>query len=281
MRTHLSSVLAALLSLTAVKAHADLVDPRGVFFHSYTGPFSAIEWIHIWEIEGDNRYRFSDIRGIAPYDGVITPEGVITWDTLPTQSGSGQFTTQDNATQTLLYQGGTYESTLRRAPGTDASFITRIDSREQGAAIANGSWDLLIETLDAQTGDLLASEHMAANTIVTGEILRIEQADGTFYEGVFETATTAGFRVVAPRGVTPEYDSFEGSATSWTRNLLGDFRMQGDDAFSATMLLQTRRQPGQQAQTVYRLTGSRVPAPGGAAVMLAMGLLSTRRRRND
>jgi hypothetical protein len=279
MRLLVASVVLSVVGVPAADVQADLIDPRGVFFHRYTGPFSAIEWIHIWDIEGEHRYRFSDIRGIAPYDGVISPQGTINWDSMPDQSGSGSFITQDHATQTLIYQNGTYQSTLRRAPGTDASFITRIDSREQGAAIASGSWNLTIDTLDAETGALLGTLHTSALTVVNGELFRLEQADGTFYQGVFETGIAAGFRVVAPRGITPEFDSFDGSATSWTSNLLGDFRMLGDDAFSATMLLQSRRQPGQQTQTVYRLTGSRVPAPGGATMVLALGLAATRRQR--
>lgn len=279
MRVLCVSAVAALLSLATVPASGGTINPEGVFFHRYTGPFAAVEWIHIWDSEGESRYRFSDIRGIAPYDGQITSDGTITWDTLPSQSGFGQFTTQDHATQTLLYQGGTYASTLQRAPGTDASFITRIDSREDGASIANGSWNVLIETLDAETGAVLASEQTLVTTVVTGDLLRLEQSDGTFYQGVFETGTTAGFRVVAPRGVTPEFDSFNGSETSWNQNLLGDFRMLGDDAFGATMLLQTRRAPGQQVQSVYRLSGSRVPAPGGLGVVLALGVMGGRRRR--
>jgi len=255
------------------------IDPRGVFFHTFTGPSSGTEWIHIWDIEGERRYRFSDTRGVAPYDGVILPNGQITWDTLPTQSGSGMFTSQDNASQSLVFNGGTFPSTLQRAPGTDATFITRIDSREDGDSSAAGRWGVEIETLDASTGELIESEQTFVTTIVDGDLLRIELDDGTFYQGVFETGTTAGFRVIAPNALAPEFESFVGSETSWSQNLLGDFRMTGDDTFSATMLLHTRRRPAIQNQTVYRFTGSRVPTPGAMGVLGIIGIAAARRRR--
>lgn len=255
------------------------IDPRGVFFHEFSGPFSGREWIHIWDLPGDNRYQFSDILGVAPYDGEILPTGQITWDSLPSQSGTGQFTSQDQANQTLVYQGGTYTSTMRRAPGTDASFITRIHSRENGDAGVAGDWNVTIDRLDAETGALISTEDSTATTTVAGDLLRIEQSDGTFYQGVFETGTTAGFRVIGQFVFGQSYATIEGSETSWTQNLLGDFRMTGDDTFSATMLLSTRRQPSVQEQTVYRITGSRVPAPGAAGMLLAAGALASRRRR--
>ncbi len=259
-------------------AGGEPIRPQGVFFHSYTGSFSGIEWIHIWEIEGADRYRFSDIRGIAPYDGQILPNGQITWDTTPSTSGSGQFTSQDTATQTLFYQGGAFPSTLRRAPGTDASFLTRIDSRTDGDAAIAGTWDLSITELDAATGDVLGSTNMRAITEVNGDLLSLVYDDGTSFTGVFEDADHAGFRVLSADAFLGEFASFEGSETSLALNLMGDFRMDGLDAFEAVFLTQTRTQPGNQQQFVHVLSGARVPAPG-VSLIGAMGVVMCRRRR--
>ena len=262
-------------------ANAGTIDPRGVYFHRFTGPSSGAEWIHIWGIEGDNRYRFSDVRGFAPYDGEILSNGQITWDTGGGQSGSGMFTSQNEATQTLVYFGGNYASTLRRAPGTDASFITRIDSRTNGDASIAGGWDLQIKELDPETGEVLSESTMGATASVTDDRLRLTYDDGTYFQGVFEEDDHAGFRVVLPNGgLVPEFRSFAGSETSLTMNLLGDFRMTGEDSFNATFLTQSRTTPGSHTMGVYVITGTRaVPAPGGVGVLGVATVLVARRRR--
>lgn len=283
MRTQ--TALAATIAWAALlggasNACAGTIRPQGVFFHSYTGPFSAVEWVHIWEIDGADRYRFSDIRGLAPYDGQILASGQITWDSTGSQSGSGQFSTQNDATMTLVYQGGQYQSTMRRAPGTDADFITRIDSREAGDARVNGRWDLTVTELDAMTGTVIGSTEIGATALVSGDVLRLTCDDGTYYQGVFEETDHAGFRVVLPGTFVDEFNTFEGSETSLSMNLMGDFRLTGENTFEATFLTQTRRSPGQQDQFVHVVTATRaVPAPGVAAMCGVFGVLATRRRR--
>lgn len=258
-----------------------VIDPRGIFFHSYTGPSAAIEWIDFRALEGDRRYQFSDIRGLAPYLGEIDTEGNITWDNTGSTSGTGLFSDQDNATMTLQYFGGTYHSTLRRAPGTDADFITQIESRAQGNTSYEGSWDLSISELDAASGALISKSSMTASISVIGDLVRLEYDDGSYYQGVFETEDHAGFRVVLPAGgLEDQFASFEGSETSLAINLLGDLRFDGTDAFNATFLTQTRRPPGRQDPFVYTITGTRaVPAPGGLALFTVCGLVVGRRRR--
>lgn len=278
-----SVVIGFIIAFSGVQ-HAQggaVVDPRGVFFHSYTGPSAAIEWIDFRALEGDRRYQFSDIRGIAPYLGEIDTEGRITWDNTGSTSGTGLFSDQNNATMTLQYFGGTYQSTLTRAPGTDAEFITQIESRAQGNAAYAGSWDLSISELDAATGALIATSSMSASISVIGDLIRLDYADGSYYQGVFETEDHAGFRVVLPAGgIADQFASFEGSETSLTQNLLGDLRFDGIDTFTGTFLTQTRRPPGRQDQFVYTITGSRsVPAPGGLGLLGAGCLILGRRRR--
>ena len=274
------AVLASLLAATNSTV-ADTVDPRGVFYHSYTGPFSAIEWIDFRSIDGPNRYQFSDIRGLAPYRGVID-EGQITWDSTGISSGTGMFSDQDNATMTLEYFGDTYNSTLRRAPGTDADFITQIDSRINGNTGMAGQWDLSIRELDPATGDLVNESMTFATIDVFGDVMRMTYEDGTYFQGVFEDPDHAGFRVVLPpSGLTDEFASFEGSETSLALNLLGDFRFSADtDTFAATFPTQTRNAPGQQQQTVFSITAARaVPEPSGVLLAIAGFSLVIARRK--
>ena len=208
----LTALLGGMVLSTSIAAGGEPIRPQGVYFHSYTGPFSGLEWIHIWEIDGADRYRFSDMRGIAPYDGEILPDGRITWDTTPISSGAGMFTSPNEATQTLIYQGGVYPSTLRRAPGTDSDFLTRIGSRTDGDASIEGRWDLTITELDAATGDVLTSTTIGASTSVDGDLLSLIYDDGRSFTGVFEDADHAGFRVLAADGALGEFARVDGEA---------------------------------------------------------------------
>lgn len=281
MRPKTSAVVLSVVALAVtVPAFAgDDIDPRGVYFHSYSGPSNATEWIHIWDIEGDRRYEFSDIRGLVPYRGTITTDGAITWDTVGNISGSGTFLGQNRASQTLVFNGSDFQSELWRAPGTDAEFITQIDSREQGDTSLSGEWSVLIEALDPQSGDVLSSRTELFDVLVTDDLVRLTSETGDAVQGVFETERHAGFRVVVPNGLAERFRSFAGSETNTNRNILGDLRYDGADAFSATMLLQTRAGPGpNQRQFVERYTATRVPTPGGG-VVLACGLLAVARRR--
>lgn len=280
-KAHTVIGLGTLLALGSPALGGATIDPRGVFFHSYTGPFSAVEWIDFRAMDGENRYQFSDIRGLAPYRGTISPAGQITWDTTSNSSGTGQFSDQDHATMTLQYFGGTYQSTMHRAPGTDAQFITQIESRTAGDTQYAGDWELTITELDARNGQEIGVRSIGATIAVTDDLVRMTYDDGAYYQGVFETDAHAGFRVVLPAGgLAGEFASFEGSETSLTQNLLGDLRFDDADHFSATFLTQTRAQPGRQDQFVYVISGSRaVPAPGTLPVVMGVGLLGARRRR--
>ena len=272
--------IAACLSVCSPALGGETIDPRGVYFHSYTGPSSATEWITIWETEGDRRYEFSDMRGIAPYGGMISAAGQITWDSVANRSGTGQFSTPNRASQTLIYFGGEYASELYRAPGTDAEFITQIDSREDGDASMAGQWRVTVDELDAMTGDLLGTREELMQVDVTGDLLRITGADGAFFQGVFETPDHAGFRVMLPSATAERFRSFDGSITNSGFNVLGDIRYDGADAFSGAILTQSRTPVGpNQHQFVEVYTAVRVPAPGGG-IAIAIGMaLGARRRR--
>ncbi len=272
------SALAVVLCPPAARAGVQ-IDPRGVFFHSYSGPSSATEWVHIWGIDGDRRYEFSDVRGLVPYRGSIDQAGVIAWDTTATTGGGGQFLNQNRASQTLVYRGDDYASELWRAPGTDSEFITRIQSREDGDASLEGEWRVEIDSLDPRTGALLGSRTEDYAVTVVGDLVRLTSSDGTYFQGVFETAGHAGFRVVLPGPAQARFRSFEGSETNSGLNVMADLRRTGADSFEAVFLLQTRNAPGPlQDQFVERYTAVRVPAPGSGACVVVGGVLIARRR---
>ncbi len=275
-----AAVAIALTTIVPAAVAGDPIDPRGVYFHSYTGPSSATEWVHIWETGGDRRYEFSDIRGLVPYQGTIDTAGVITWDTTATLGGGGQFLNQNRASQTLRYQGSDYQSELWRAPGTDADFITRLESRENGDVSLAGDWRIVIDTLDPMTGDEINSRTEDLGVSVAGDLIRLTAGDGTYYQGVFETSDHAGFRVVVPNPAQSRFRSFDGSETNSGLNVMGDLRRTGADSFEAVFVLQTRNAPGPlQDQYVERYTAVRVPAPTGVACVGVGVALAARRRR--
>ncbi|MEM7456983.1 MAG: hypothetical protein AAF456_21745 [Planctomycetota bacterium] len=262
------------------RTSADDIDPRGVFYHSYTGPFSAVEWVHIRSKPGIDRYEFSDIRALAPYYGSISNAGSIVWDNTGNTSGTGTFTSADNATMTLNYFGGIYDSTLTRAPGTDADFVTQIESRTAGNVAYNGRWDLVIDDLDPVTGALISSRTTSAEIAVLFDLVRITYDDGTFYQGVFEEADRAGFRVVLPdSGLPAGFSSFTGSETSLQLDLLGSLHFESNRSFAASWLTQTRNAPGQHLHTIQRVRASRIPEPVAASVLAGLSLVLGGRRK--
>jgi len=121
---------------------------------------------------------------------------------------------------------------------------------------------------------------IGATAQVTDDILRLTYDDGTFFQGIFEDADHAGFRVIVPSGVTPEFDSFPDSSTSLSLNLMGDFRLLDENTISAVFLTQTRFPPGSQEQFTYSISGTRsIPAPGAMSLGALCLLVGSRRRR--
>ena len=259
-------------------ASGQAIDPRGVFFHDYSAPsFSGIEWVTIVDQPGDRRYEFSDIRALEPFSGTIAEDGQTTWDT-GRVSGTGSFSDADRASFQLLFGASTFQSDLWRAPGTSPEFITLIETPEPGRSELAGAFEVTITSLDPRTGATLGARTEMMTLGVSGQTLRLTEGDGDFIQGVFESADAVGFRVVSPAALRPEYRSFVGSETNLGQNLMGDLRFLSDDAFEATVLLQTRTAPGNQSQMVEHYSAVRVPTPGSGAA-LALGLLAPRGRR--
>ena len=268
--------LAALALTTA--AHAQ-IDPRGVYFHHYSGPFSGFEWIQIVDQPGDRRYEFSDLRGAVPYRGEIAADGTTTWDTTPTTSGFGSFANPNRATFTLGFQGQNFTSDIWRAPFTDGDFITSIESRENGDAGLAGTWNVTVQEIDTQAGTVTSETTDTLEVTVTDDLMRVTMSDGTFYQGVFESADRVGFRVQR-RGTAPDaFKTYDGSDFSENFNLLGDLRVTDPDAFEAVLLTEQRGNGGNLRPEQIRLIATRVPTPGGGVALAALGLVAVRRRR--
>jgi len=277
--TEVREMKAFLVSLVCVSsACAQPIDPRGVFFHEYASPsFGGVEWITMIAQPGVRRYEFNDIRSITPFSGTIAEDGATTWDT-GAVSGSGAFDSQDHATFNLRFGSSNFTSEIWRAPGASADFLTRLDSPEAGRAELGGTFAVTVDELDPRTGALLGRRTETMLLGVVGETLRLTESDGDYIQGVFESAEAVGFRVVVPNALRSDYATFPGSETNRGLNLMADLRFTGEDAFTATVLLQTRTSPGNQTQFVERYSAIRVPAPGSVA-FVAVGVLGAGRRR--
>ncbi len=271
-------VVAGTLALAAPPSPAS-IDPRGVFLHNYTGPFNGWEWIQIVEQPGDRRYEFSDLRGAVPYRGEIAMDGTTAWDTTATTGGSGLFANANRATFDLAFSGSVFTSNIWRAPFTDSEFITSIESREAGDAALAGAWDVVVQSIDPQTGAITGTSADTADLSVTDDLLRLTMgSSGVFYQGVFETADRVGFRVQR-RNVPDAFETYDGSDYSVNANLLGDLRVTGADSFEAVLLTENRGTGGNLNPQQIRLLATRVPAPAGSAVLVGGVALAARRRR--
>lgn len=275
MHRHFAIVL-ALSGLSTAAAQS--VDPRGVFFHEYTAAsFAGVEWVTMVDVAGDRRYEFSDIRALTPFSGTIATDGTTVWDA-GAVTGTGSFSTQDRAHFDVIFGSTPVALDLWRAPATTPDFITWLDSPVDGSASLAGEFRVTVDQLDPMTGAVIGTRDEMMMLEVAGQTLRLTEADGDFIQGVFEDADAVGFRVVTPLAARPEYRTFVGSETNRGLNVMADLRFNGTDGFTATVLLQTRTSPGAQTQFVERYTAHRVPAPGMATGLLALGVFARRRR---
>ncbi len=269
--------LALLVCVSSAGAQA--IDPRGAFFHDYASTsFSGVEWITIIDRPGDRRYEFNDIRSLTPFSGTIAESGATVWD-VGQVSGTGMFDSQNHARFNLRFGSSNFTSEIWRAPGTTADFLTRLETPEAGRPELEGEFLVTVDELDPRTGALLGTRSERMVLGVMGDTLRLTEADGDYIQGVFESVDAVGFRVVVPAPARSDYATFPGSATNRGLNIMADLRFLSDDAFGATVLLQTRTGPGNQTQFVERFSAVRVPTPGSGAAAVGGLLWFSRRRR--
>ena len=94
-----------------------------------------------------------------------------------------------------------------------------------------------------------------------GNNITITDPGGLFFRGTFEDGLTAGFRVIANPSFPPAtgiFATFPGSATNIGQDLLGEMNLLSINEFRASFLLQSRTPLGNQTQTLFEFSATRV-----------------------
>jgi len=263
--------------LAGTRAGAETIDPRGLFFHAFTGSAAGSEWATWGALGPPDRYEFSDLRSSGAYQATFAEGGSFTLDG---GSGAGSFSDQDHGVIDFTLGPGTnFHSVLTRAPYTDAGFPVFFTSAVTGDASLAGSWDATVRLVNPATGAIESSSAASFGVTVTGTTVRFTNAAGAYYQGVWMGGSRAGFRVIDRVPADAKYRTFPGSATSINQNMLGELRVGGANAMTLTLFFETRRPFPQQTQTMQVIELTRAPAPGAPSAVLGAGALALRRRR--
>lgn len=252
-----------ILSILLVSSAFGQVNPRGIYFNRFVGPFNGTEWFQLTTTNGTN-YQLRDIYG-GGWNGTINAAGDIT---IPGQP-AGMFSGPDNFVIFPAFAGGPFTFTCNRVPTTTPDFPLRLFSSHTNATPLDGQWNNTLQFINPETG---VKEPPATEviTVTTGSnTIRITDPGGLFFQGVFEHGLLAGFRVVANPSFPPAngiFATFPGSATNIGQDLLGELNMVSINEFRASFLLQERSQLGTQDQSVVEFVATRaVPLEPGDA----------------
>ncbi len=257
-------------------ACAQTVDPRGLFFHSFTGSATGSEWSTWGALGPAGRYEFSDLRNGGTYPATFAMDDSFVLDS---GVGAGAFSSRDRAVIDFDFGGGTvFHSELMRAPYTDEEFPVFAAVPVLGNAALDGEWAAQFHNVNPRTGVTESVIGTAVTVDVEGSTIRLTGAGGAFYQGVWRSDGQAGFRVIDRLTPDPRYRTFPGSATSVDLNMLGDLRVNGINSMTLTLFFETRGELGTQVQTMQYVELSRVPGPGALGVG-ALGVLGMTRRR--
>jgi len=258
-------VVFGLMSLAGAGASAQDIDPRGIFFNRFTGSFGGTEWFQTIPIAGTDRYRVADIFG-GGFNCTITPDGTITLDG---GVGTGSFSSADAYVIRPRLGGSVFTFTNTRAPVTDTDFPLQLESAIAGNPILAGVYRVFINSLNAETGAIESGGFENHTVTIVGDTIRVTDPDGLYLQGVFETPTRAGFRVVVPTPSDVRFRSFAGSALNFgdafgISNMLGSLRPTSVNAFEGVFQLQSRTPLGSQTQNVITMEATRLdPLPAG------------------
>lgn len=248
---------------TGHEAHAGTegaINPLGIYFNSFTGPFSGTEWFQTLPV-GGTTFILADIFG-GGFNATITAGGQIT---LFGGAGTGFFTTPDEYVIFPSLGGSLFTFNNSRALFTETDFPLTLPPGAPigGNPIFTGQFQSVTQTFNPGSGALVnqASETIAVS--VTGSTIRMTDPQGLFFQGVFIGAGEGAFRVVVPTPSNALFQSFVGSTTNTNLNILGEIHFTGANAFTATILTQTRTPLGAQTQTIVRFEATRImPYPG-------------------
>lgn len=236
------------------------LDPRGVYFNRFTGGFPGTEWFTTMPISGTNRYRLADIVG-GGWNAIVTPEGAVDILNAP---GDGQYSDANNYILNPSFAGSTFVFNNNRAPFTDVDFPLQLISPTAGSSMLSGVYTTLTQIVNPETGEILSGGFEDNTVSVLGSSFNVTDPAGEFFNGVFETPTRVGFRVVVPTPNDTRFRTFAGSSLSLNQNLMGSVRITSINTFEATFLFQSRTGLGNQSQGITIMSGERVdPYPVG------------------
>jgi len=255
-----AGLLCLVCSAVASTASGGSVDPRGIYHNVFSGSFSGTEWFQAVPISGTDRYRVADIFS-GGFNATIDGSGNVTLDG---GIGSGSFSGPD-AWVIMPNLGGTvFTFDNLRAPDTTPDFPLQLDSAAPANPILSGTWTNALQSLNPRTGAVLGSGNESLTITSTGTTLRVTDPGGLFFQGVFETPVTAGYRAISPNPSNPAFASFPGSSSNIGQDVLGRVTVESVNEMVGVFLLQTRAPLGSQQQSVFRFTMTRTnPLPAG------------------
>ncbi|MDB2686936.1 hypothetical protein N9Y42_06960 [Mariniblastus sp.] len=232
------------------------IDPRGIYFNRFNGQFSGTEFFQVTPVDGSTtQFDIRDIYG-GGFRGTIDAAGTIV---IPGESMDGMFSDPDNF-EIFPFDGG-FTFSSNRIPTTTVDFPLTLESPRPANPLLNGQWNNTLRSINPETGAMGTPGTEIITITTTGNLVRITDPNGLFFQGVFEDGLTAGYRVVAnpsfaaARGI---FATFPGSSTNTGQDLLGEMNMISINEFRASFMLQTRTPLGNQNQVLFEFEATRV-----------------------
>jgi len=255
-----AGLLCLLCSALASAARGGDIDPRGLYHNVFSGSFSGTEWFQVVPIAGTDRYRVADLFS-GGFNATIDAAGSVTLDG---GVGSGSFSSPDAWIITPNLGGTVFTFDNLRAPDTTVDFPLQLDSPAPANTILSGTWTNALQALNPRTGAIIGNGSEPLTITATGTTLRVTDPGGLFFQGVFETPVTAGYRAISPNPGNPAFASFPASSSNIGQDVLGRVTVESVNEMVGVFLLQTRAPLGSQQQSVFRFTMTRTdPLPPG------------------
>ena len=238
-------------------APMETAEPVGIYHNAFSGGFAGTEWFEVLRVPGERRYVVADIFG-GGFAATVAETGTITLDG---DVGGGTWQTADIFELRPRLGGSAFVFSCVRAAGTSGDFpLDPAAVPVQGNRAIAGVYGSVTEQIDPRSGATISRNSEELVVAVDGTTFRFTDPGGLFFQGVFLTPTRIGFRAIEPAPTDRRFASFPGSTINFAQNLLGTADVDGNDAWSATILLQTRTPLGQQQQTQFRFHATRKDA---------------------
>ena len=229
------------------------INPNGIFFNRFSGPFNGTEWFQTFPIGGSNRFRLADIFG-GGFNATIDGAGNIVLDN---GAGLGQFFNADEYDITPNINGSVFLFDCNRAPLTTADFPLQLDSARPANPLLAGRWINQRERIDPETGVVTPITTEIINASVGSTSLRLSDPNGGFFQGIFENGNTVVLRLVVPEPADARFASIAGTSLNLQQNVLGVIRFTSINSLEAVFLLQTRQPLGSQTQNMFHYQATR------------------------